>query len=91
MKYREIYSFASGENVVVGRVELDAPEDACRIVTEFPKLKEELENGIVGAGGYDPDIGFIRPDEGELFLDSLEFEFVSGFTRVSEVRGSFEE
>ena len=90
MKYREIYSFSSGENVIVGRVELDAEEDACRVVTEYPRLKESLERGIVGAGGYDPSIGWIKPEDGEVYLNSLEFEFIYGFTRVSEIKGEFD-
>jgi len=89
MKYREIYSYVSGEEKVIGRVELDAEEDACRVVSEFPILKEQLENGIVGAGGYDPSIGFIKPEDGEVYLDSLEFEFAYGLTRISKVMGSF--
>lgn len=89
MKYREILSYDTGKEEVVGRVEQDAEEDACRIVTDYPALKESLERGIVGAGGFDPTIGWIKPEDGEVYLNSLEFEFMSGLMRVSEIKGEY--
>ncbi len=81
--YREILSYSSGKEEVVGRVELDDPEDVCRIVTEFPELEQSLQK-IVGHGGIEE--GPVTPEDGEVYLNALEIEFAYGFTRVGPIR-----
>lgn len=82
MKYREILSYASGREEVLGRVELDDPDEGCRIVTDYPGLAEGLQK-IVGPEGPSGDP--VTPEDGEEYLNALEIEFAYGFTRVGPI------
>ena len=80
MKFVEIYSYASGKQKTVGRIELN---EGLVEFKGFPVkfIDRILEEGIAGVGGK-----VFFPEDGLEFLQALQYGFSGSITRASEVK-----
>ena len=79
MKFVEIYRTNDDGQELAGRVVMEAGE--MRFEGLSKKMVDILKDGILGL----EEFGFVKPEDGEIFLEMLCYEFTGSKIRASRV------